>query len=86
MPDSRFWGLGCVRECLLSAKSGHSTCGNGRPGYRPPPHTLDPGLVTLAEGCPASRRSFSVERFSELERGQAHHNDEKGYQRPDIGD
>ncbi len=24
MPDSRFWGLGCVRECLLSANSGRS--------------------------------------------------------------
>ena len=23
MPDSRFWGLGCVRECPLSARSGH---------------------------------------------------------------
>ena len=24
MPDSRIWSLGCVRECLLSANSGHS--------------------------------------------------------------
>ncbi len=25
MLDSRILGLGCVRECLLSARSGHST-------------------------------------------------------------
>ncbi len=24
MPNSQIWGLGCVRECPLLAKSGHS--------------------------------------------------------------